>query len=815
MFVAWLTRWRFVIFGLALAVMVGGIALAAGLPLRSDLSSLLPPSSRAVHDLGVLRKRARSFGNVLIMIEATSPEQRAAAGTDLEARLRALPADLIGTVSTDDNLAARFGWQHRFMFASLDDLRAARDALAAELADAKLAANPLYVDFDDDDDDAAAAPAAGSAAAPDPRARLDALQRKLDDAERAATSTPLRLSADGKSQLFQLTVTFPASDIGKDRQVMGLVRGLGADLERRFPGVRVDYAGSVNISIFEHDSVIAGMALSAAITVLLVMLLLLSYYRAPLTVLAALFALVVGVAFTLAFTRLTIGHLNLLSAFLTAIIVGNGINPSLIVLARVDDELRAGHAPDDAIGRALRGSLHGTLAASLTAAVAYGALVVTDFRGFRHFGIIGGVGMIACWLTSYTVLPVALGWLGRRGRLRARPVPALGNLIGRLAPRRPKVALAVGAALTLAGTAVTVHFLAGNPFQRDWRDLQADGTEIRAQHVVDARMNARFAKDTLSGHSFQLALAVDDAAQVRDVVAALRAAEAQRPKGQELLVDIKSLDDLIPPEQPAKLALLAEIRALFDDPLMAQLDEAEAARLAKLRPPDDLRPIGLADVPAEISAAFVEQDGSVGRLIYVKGAPRFKTWDVYDRVSFAREIRKLALPPGVVIGGEPMVIAGIVETMERDTPVMVLVSLLGSVLAVWLVVRMRRHGLVTLACGLAGVILMIAACALVGLRVHFLDLIALPITIGIGIDYAVNLVARDRDQPGLTPRELLAGTGAAVVLCSLTTTIGYGSLLLSSNGGVRAFGEAAIIGEITCIAMALILAPALLARRRA
>ncbi len=808
MFVAWLTRWRFAIFGLALAVMVGGFGLALGLPLRSDLSSLLPPSSRAVHDLGVLRKRARSFGTVLVMIEAPTPAQRLAAGTDLEAGLRALPADLIGTVTTDDNLAARYGWQHRFLFASLDDLRAARDALTAELAAAKLEANPLYVDFDDEDDDAPAGDVAAS------RTKLDALQRKLDDAERAASSTPLRLSADGTSQLFQLTVTFPASDIGKDRQVMGLVRGLGADLERRFPGVQVDYAGSVNISIFEHDSVIAGMALSAAITVLLVMLLLLTYYRAPLAVLAALFALMVGVAFTLAFTRLTIGHLNLLSAFLTAIIVGNGINPSLIVLSRVDDELRAGHAPDDAIGRALRGSLHGTLGASLTASVAYGALVVTDFRGFRHFGIIGGVGMIACWVTSYTVLPVALGWLGRRGRLRARPVPALGNLIGKLAPHRPRLALGVGAALTLAATAVTVVFLAGNPFQRDWRDLQADGTEIHAQHVVDARMNARFAKDTLSGHSFQLALAVDDASQVRGVVEALRAAEAKRPKGHELLVDIKSLDDLIPPEQPAKLALLAEIRALFDDPLMAQLDDAEAARLAKLRPPDDLRAIGIADVPPEISQAFIEQDGSVGRLIYVKGAPRFKTWDVYDRVSFARDVRRLELPPGVVIGGEPMVIAGIVETMERDTPIMVLVSLVGSILAVWLVVRLRRHGMITLACGLAGVILMIAACALVGLRVHFLDLIALPITIGIGIDYAINLTARDRGEPGLSPKSLLAGTGAAVVLCSLTTTIGYGSLLLSSNGGVRAFGLAAIIGEITCIAMALILAPALLARRR-
>ncbi|MBA3540149.1 MAG: MMPL family transporter, partial [Deltaproteobacteria bacterium] len=114
-------------------------------------------------------------------------------------------------------------------------------------------------------------------------------------------------------------------------------------------------------------------------------------------------------------------------------------------------------------------------------------------------------------------------------------------------------------------------------------------------------------------------------------------------------------------------------------------------------------------------------------------------------------------------------------------------------------------------CGLAGVVLMIAACAAIGLKVHFLDLIALPITIGLGIDYSVNLVARDREDGGRRgPRHLLATTGGAVLLCSYTTTVGYGSLILSSNGGVRAFGIAAILGEITCVAMALLLAPALL-----
>jgi predicted RND superfamily exporter protein len=106
---------------------------------------------------------------------------------------------------------------------------------------------------------------------------------------------------------------------------------------------------------------------------------------------------------------------------------------------------------------------------------------------------------------------------------------------------------------------------------------------------------------------------------------------------------------------------------------------------------------------------------------------------------------------------------------------------------------------------------MLALASLVGLKVNFLDFIALPITIGIGIDYSANLAARHLDEGG-DPRNLLSTIGGAVFLCSWTTIVGYGSLLLSENQGIRSFGAAAILGEFTCLAAALGAVPALLSR---
>jgi predicted RND superfamily exporter protein len=53
-------------------------------------------------------------------------------------------------------------------------------------------------------------------------------------------------------------------------------------------------------------------------------------------------------------------------------------------------------------------------------------------------------------------------------------------------------------------------------------------------------------------------------------------------------------------------------------------------------------------------------------------------------------------------------------------------------------------------------------------------------------------------------------TGGAVTLCSLTTIIGYSSLLLAKNQALFLFGAVAVIGEVSCLSAALLALPATL-----
>jgi predicted RND superfamily exporter protein len=791
---AWLDKRRKRVLVVGAVVAVIGILIASQMTIKSDLTNLLPRSKPSVHDLTELQKRARPFGTVHVIIESPDPAHRAAAAGEILPVLQSLPPDRVQQVNSDDGALARYVWEHRFLFADLQELTEARDALAK-----KVRTNPLLIELDDEPADK-----------PD---RLAELEKKLDEHEGTAAHPPPWVSKDGTLQQLSVQTRFGASDAVAARALVGAIERGIAPVRAKYPDVRVTLTGNVTLTMLEHDSVLKGMWLSALITIALVALGLLLYYRSARLVGAMLCALFVGVAATFALARGVVGNLNVMTAFLFAIVIGNGINASLILVARYLEELRAGKEPRAAVGAAMAGAWHGTLAATATAFVAYVSLLITDFRGFREFGAIAGGGMALTWLASFTVLPAALYTFAPRAQFPGSP-PLVGAVLEKLLPqRRLGAVMGLGAAITVAAIIVTVKFIANDPFLHDWRDLQSSTRPIEAINQTNERVNVGLPnRNQLTGQAYQVVIAVKDRADVLPVVQRVRADDAKRPAPRRWTQDVRSLDDLVPQQQTEKLALLDEIRALIDDPkLQANIEDKDRELLARLRPPENIAKIGDRDVPTALSWPFIEKDGSIGKLIVIRGAKRFDSFNVDHRLAFAAEVRKIKLPAGALIAGEPLVVADIIETMEQDAPKMILFALLGSVIAVFLVLGFRRHSVITIACGLAGVVVMIATCFLCGLRVHFLDLIALPITIGIGIDYAVNLAARDQQEGHRGTAYLLRTTGGTVLLCSYTTSVGYGTLMLSANGGIRAFGAAALIGEIACILMALVVAPACLA----
>ena len=777
----------------ALALVCG--FLTSHLEVKSDLSYLLPESTPSVRQLRALEKRARVATTFMIGVESSDLAARARAGDALLRRLHALDAKAlgIGSVTADDRVLRQFVWANRFLFADLKDLVAARDALRARVMNA----NPLYVSLD------------ASADSPVGGESLDGLRRKLDDAEEKANHTAPIATADGRLQLILVSATFNGGDLDRGRRLTTALQGQLDDTAREAgPTVHLGMAGDVVRGLAEQHGLVAGMLIATLVTMAAVLAALLLYFRSAGAVLALSWSLTVGALATFAFTELVIGHLNIASAFLSSIVIGNGINFGIILLGRYFEERRAGRLADASLRTAIAGTARSTAAAALAAGTAYLSLAVTPFRGFRDFGIIGGVGMAFCWASAYTVLPAGLLVLERRGWIGVRPEPAVVGWFERALPSRPRRMALVAVGLFALAAAGAWRYLTHDPLETNLRHLASTGAELdRASAWMD-----KFDKAFGHGISGGFALGVDSREEVGSVVRRLQVADEGKGEEQRLFSHVSTLDDQLPADQPKKVVLLAEIRQLIDRQLRHRdaLDDGDRMELARERPPEGLHALGDADIPAELAWPYVERDGVRGRIILANNGVGVDSWNTRDLRRFAAAVRGLGLGPDVLVGGTAFVFTDMFDAMERDGPRAALVAALAAIVVVLLLVGPGRAAALTLFCGAFGTLALLALASVFGLRVNFLNFVALPITIGIGIDYAVNILSRDLTKSDGTQGTVKrARTASAVALCSFTTVVGYGSLLFSANKGIRSFGLAAMLGEVTCLAAALLIAPTL------
>src|SRR5207253_9929709 len=125
----------------------------------------------------------------------------------------------------------------------------------------------------------------------------------------------------------------------------------------------------------------------------------------------------------------------------------------------------------------------------------------------------------------------------------------------------------------------------------------------------------------------------------------------------------------------------------------------------------------------------------------------------------------------------------------------------------------KRAAAIVMASLLIGIAWMTGGLAIAGVRLNFLNFIALPITFGIGVDYAVNIIQRYLKEGTGGMLTAVRETGGAVVLCSMTTTLGYLALVRSVNYAVRSMGIAAVLGEAACLLAAMVLLPSVLVLR--
>jgi len=791
---------RYVVPAVVLALL--SLPLVGQLELRGDLTALLPENAPAVVDLDRMQDRIGQATTLTVIVHGDSRE-------DVRTFARALATDIEGdtpehVLAVDWNQGELDQYVHdnRFLFAGHDDLVEIRDALAERKEYETARSNPFYIQLDDEEP-------------PDFEELVDRL-KEGEDADQSGIESDFF-----EHEETPLVALFLRTDIRIGEHLDG--RDLADEVEARaqrvatdtgLSDVRWDLGSDLMDSVTEVEALIGEVAIATTATAILVLFSVYLFFLSNRSIPLLGLALVCPVLVTFGFAELTVDYLNSSSAFLGSIVIGNGVNPNVIWLARYFEERREGTPVPVAIEATHKGTWAATLTASLAAALAYGSLIITDFRGFRDFGIIGGFGMVACWVGCILVLP-SLASLFERIRPIQRREAARRNVYGVAfrwaALKAPKVVVVTAALLTVGAGYLVYEYVASDPMEYDFRRLQSErDPNSRVQWVNDRQ--GEIVSESMTGSA--MVVLVPDREAVPAVVAQLEAIKEERPG---ILGEVTSIGNILPNRQEEKVELLAEIRALLID-IRRFAEDDQLEEIDAHTPPEEISVLADADIPSTAARPFSERDGTLGRVVFVGHDPVGNSWDGKFMLRWAGQMREVRLADGErpPMTGSAGVFADLLDAIFTDAPKAVGLALLLTSILLVIGFRRWRDRALTLASLLIGILWMSAAIALSGLRINFLNFLAFPITFGNGADYGVNYMQRyvQEETSGQgAARRAIEATGGAVVLCSMTTIFGYISLYASSNQALNSFGAAMAISEITCVAAAVVALPALLSLR--
>ncbi|HQP38177.1 MAG TPA: MMPL family transporter, partial [Polyangiaceae bacterium] len=554
-YVRWVLRYGRVLWILALLLAVPAVWRTAHLymTLRSDLESLLPPHAPSVVALEELRARTPGINTLGVVVDTVTADNLPAGEKfldDLAARVRAYPPDLVNGVRTGIAEERKFVEDHAPLYAELADLETVRKRIE-ERRDYE-SAKAAEVDFDDE---------------PPPPLDFSDIEKRYKEKQGASERFPndRYSSAKEHASIMLVEIGGYSTGIARSQALLDRVRADVAALggpEKYAPGMRIGFAGDPAISTEELSALEGDLTFSSLVVVGFVVLVLLAYYQWWKAVPVIVLPLLISVAYSFSIAGFAgVDYLNSNTAFLGSIIVGNGINFGIILVARYVEERRHGCPVEEAIAIAVHGTRVGTITAAAAAGIAYGSLLITQFRGFWQFGAIGGIGMLVCWGVTFVLIPPLLRWFDHSDALGPKLITPHGwSLTGQLArivDRFPAPILGIALAVSLAAVVGSRSF-GPERMETDFSKMRRSDTWQTGEGYWGRRMDA-----VLGRYLTPVVILTDNADQTRKIAAALREEAKTDPVLMQLVDSVRTVEDVLPSQQEAKLEQVKAVREII------------------------------------------------------------------------------------------------------------------------------------------------------------------------------------------------------------------------------------------------------------
>jgi len=672
----------------------------------------------------------------------------------------------------------------------------------------------------------------------------------------AGSETNVYISYD-RGRIFLVTTHAPTDDLSSD--AIERLRQLVEETQTEVPGLNVGLIGKPVLDYDEMKQSQKDVTLASIVSLVLCGLIFVYGYNETGRPIKANICLVVGLAYTLAFATLTIGHLNVLTITFVPMLIGLAIDFGVHLITRYEEELRHGKSAEAAMTKAMVFTGQGIFTGALTTAGAFLAMVFTHFRGIQEMGLICGGGLLLCFVPMMTMLP-ALLLRGRQNVIDHRTSEDETRArIENIWLQRPVMITTITVALCVLALVLARKVY----FDYNLQKLQSIGL---SSVVFEDKLFAAADKSLLYG-----AVTADSLTNAIDLEEKLR----RLPTVADVEPPVSLLEDFLNSRNAEKLRLIGEIkqelaplkfgtpdispvdvdalsRTLYSlygylgaaldavgnsDPELAKqcvllreaIEELRKAmlqgnrqalvehtdKLAQfqqalftdmratfqlLQNQDDRTQLHVEDLPRAFRDQFV---GGTGKFL-LQVFPKNDVWQRENQEKFIADLR--TVDPNVT--GTPVQLYEFEELLKNSYIQAAWYSL--AAIALLVLFHFRSLGSVILALLPVGIgtLWLVGVMGWLGIPFNPANIMTLPLVIGIGVTNGIHVLNRFAEER--TPGILARSTGKAVLVSGLTAIAGFGSLILAKDRGIHSLGCIMSIGIATCMVAGLTFLPALL-----
>ena len=626
---------------------------------------------------------------------------------------------------------------------------------------------------------------------------------------------------------------------------IGFLRDLIEETRAQFPGIEVGLTGEDVIAADEMDTTQVDVQKASQIALAGIALLFILAYRGVVKPLLAIFALVIALCWSMGWTTLAVGHLNILTIVFTTILIGLGIDFGIHILERYKEERTAGDDVLQALQKTVQGTGRGNFAGAVTTAMAFGGMILTDFVGIAELGKISGGGILLCMISMILLLPALI--TVEEKITKPRYLPKRSDRKGRLLEKFFKNYRAI-IFVSMILFVLSLLSLRTVAFDYNILNLQAHGTEAVKYEMKVIETAGRSAwsvavladslEETRKKHK-----ALEKLSTVGNVESIISTLPEEQEKKIEtikelapLLSDLEVETDLVPVSYARLIKTMKRVRfklqgkedkggvtkarklaqSFLDESEKVDVEVAEKrlnsfseklfadyrGKIADLKKNVSASPVIVEDMPENLRERYISRNGVYLINVY----PSVDVWDIDKRNKFVKQLKQV----------DPNATGNAIHMFE-STRLMKDGYVYGGIYAmaaifIYLLCSFGnlRGTLVVLLPVAVGSAWTVGIMDLIDVSFNLANLVILPLIIGIGVVNGVHIVHRYREETDRNINVLSRSTGQGVVLSSLTTIIGFGSLMVADHQGVHSLGLVLSLGVGCCLIASITVLPSIL-----